>query len=875
MDAVSADLLTGFLAEAHGYVTALRQDLTRSIQVPDRELLRSMAERMGILAGSVEMLGLEKMARLADPATQILAALAESGDSLSEADCALLAATLDQIERDLDQRVAPASPPGESKARSLLPANLPAELLDIFSLEAHEHNQAIQSGLEYLSTHPDDKDALSEFRRVAHTLKGAAASIGFSQMAHLAHLMEEIIERFIENNTPLSAPVLELLLDSADVLDALIQPEDGKELPSSFEMIEQRYVELLGEAISPPPEPETSSEVTPETQDTPLRVANRTDNMLRLPLTSMDLLINRTGEIIINRSALERLLGSMRGLLDELDLSNKRLRQVTQNINTHIEITLPVNMQVRQGDDTIFDPLELDRYSLLYQFARELEEIAADAGDTGSQIGFLYDDLSAGLIYERRLTTDLQDSLMATRLVSFYEMETRVRRTIHRTARDLGKEVEVVLSGFETKVDKTILDTLADPLMHLLRNAIGHGIELPAARQANHKPTTGVVRLAVARERGRIMLTLSDDGAGIDLKQVQQRAIELGLLSAGDHPGPQKLYMLLFEEGFSLAKTVTHTSGRGVGLDIVRRAINRLQGTIRVDSTPCLGTTFVLSVPVTLAITQALFITSHNQRFAIPLEQINAVLRLPLEVLDEFNTQGIIHYDGQPRAAYDLAQFVRGTPAPTQMARYGLVVETGDQSMIVLVEGLVGIREAVVKSLGAHLRRVPGVVGATIAGDGSVTLILDLLEIVGIEERGYATDDAISAPPSFTAATENPHVLVVDDSPSVRRVVCSFLERIGWQATDAKDGIDALEKIASVHPDVALIDIEMPRMNGYELLSRIKSDPGLQHIPVVFLTSRAAAKHRERAAQLHVDGYLVKPYRESDLIEELLRVMAK
>jgi chemosensory pili system protein ChpA (sensor histidine kinase/response regulator) len=872
MGIVSPDLLSGFVAEMHEYIAALRRDLTRCPQTSD--LAASMAEQLNTLAGSAAVLGLEAVTQIAGPIAQKLAATVEARDSLSDADCQSLAAALDQIEGCLPPDALPPSRAPKTSAR--LP-ELPAELREIFALEAREHSQAIQSSLDYLREQPGNQEALSELRRAAHTFKGAAASIGFDSLAHLVHQMEDVIEHHLENNLSLTSPVLDLLFDAADALDSLIAPDGSTEV--SIESVNRRFAEFSGNYTAAPIAPSDQSEISdisPDHADSPARQANPTDNLLHLPLASMDLLINRTGEIIINRARLERELGLIRGRLSEFDLALKRLHQVAQNISTHIEVTLPINTQ-SLGGDPAFDPLELDRYSLLYQFARELEEITSDTDDTGAQLNFLYEDLNAGLIYERRLTSDLQDSLLATRLVPFYELETRIRRTVRRTARDLNKAVDVALTGFDTKVDKTILDTLADPLMHLLRNAVDHGIESPDIRAAAQKSVPGVIRLHVARERGRVTVTLSDDGAGIDLRQVQQRGLELGLLAPGEQPSPQRLLSQLFEEGFSLAKTVTQTSGRGVGLDIVRRAINRLQGTVRVDSTLGLGTAFVISVPVTLAITQALFVTSCGQRFAIPLDQITAVLRLPFEAFEEFQTQGVIHYDGQLFTAYDLAEFVRGTDLPAQTVGYGLVIEMGGQQTVVLVESLVGIREAVVKSLGTHLRRVPGVVGATIAGDGSVTLILDLLEIIAGDKTDIHIDDSIDfvSPPLPPELDENPHVLVVDDSPSVRRVVCSFLERMGWQATDAKDGLDALDKIAAIHPDVALVDIEMPRMNGYELLARIKSDPAMQHIPVVFLTSRAAAKHRERAAQLHVDGYLVKPYRENELIDELLRVLGR
>ena len=380
--------------------------------------------------------------------------------------------------------------------------------------------------------------------------------------------------------------------------------------------------------------------------------------------------------------------------------------------------------------------------------------------------------------------------------------------------------------------------------------------------------------MTVSRERGRVIISLQDDGAGIDIEQVRQKAIQLGFASETDSLSPENIYNLLFEEGFSMAEKVTQTSGRGIGLDIVRRATSQLQGTVRVTSAVGNGSTFTISVPVTLAITRALFIRSANQEFAVPLDQIAAVIRLHKNALDEIREQSVLRHEGEALATYNLSEFLVGAGATLEGQAYGLLVESGDQNTIILIDQLAGTNEAVVKSLGTHLRRVRGISGATISGDGRVVLILDLVELIGAELPKFEVADPI-LPGSQQPSPHSMHVLVVDDSLSVRHVVSNFLERSGMQTTTAKDGIDALEKLATVHPDIAIVDIEMPRMNGFELLSRIKSDPSTKDMPVLFLTSRSAAKHRERAKELNVDAYIVKPYREDELLSELTRLTRK
>lgn len=889
MTTLPPELLTGFVAEAYTYLAALRTGLADYQQRRDQAMLDTLSDQADILHGGVEMLGLESVTALAASLAASLTALPDNG-ATEPAFATMITDLLDQIEAELATTVAVPRPenddsgageavatasPAATPVQAAQDLDLPPELLDIFSLETAEHFQAIARGLVHLRDRPDDGDTLSDVRRVTHTLKGAAAAIGFSGVAHLAHLMEEALELALDGRQPLTPTALDLLFDSGDALDHLLHPQPPGSNGVNLAALDDRYRTVLGNAY---PYPDTSPTPEREISEPAQPAAPRADDVLRLPLAVVDQLVNRVGELIINRTGMEQLQGALRSLISELTLSTRRLQRVVHELDAQIETTLPASVGTAaaasgatNADDALFDLLEMDRYTLLYQLTRELEEIATDTGDLNGQFRLLADDLDVGLTRERRLTTELQDGLLTTRLVPFDDLEMRLRRTVLRTARDVGKTVDLILTGFDTKVDKTVIDALADPLMHLLRNAVDHGLEDPAARQAAGKPAVGLVTVQVERERGRVILTLRDDGAGIDPDRVYRQAVAQGLLSSAEDPSTEQLYDVLFTEGFSLAEILTETSGRGVGLDIVRRAVNRLQGTVRVDSSPGQGTTFTLSVPVTLAITQALFVRSANQQFAIPLEQVSMVLRLEDDLTAQIKAEDVLRYNGRNLAVFDLSAFVQGTPRAEDQARYGLVIEQGSPAVVVLIDGMVGVHDAVIKPLGTHLRRVHGVVGATIAGDGRVTLVLDIEEIITADLPAAADDNVHHAGVSRSRFT--PHVLVVDDSPSVRRVVCAFLERMGWQTTSARDGIDALDQLDQFKPDVALVDIEMPRMNGYELLSRIKSDPRWEQVPVVFLTSRAAAKHRDRAQELQVDGYLVKPYRENELIDTLMQAM--
>ena len=871
-DTVTFELPTGFLTEAQEYVDSLRKCLSGNGK-DHKQTLAEMHRLLSILSNSALMLNLDALAALVTPSAQLLGDLIETEAELDSAASQKLMATFDRIEAQIDELMTPQvdtsqMSPGESGGL-LLPPDLPPELVEIFTLEAQEHCQAIQQGLDRLQKEPKNTDLLAEIRRVTHTLKGAAASVGFTPMAHLAHLMEDVTEQALNSHRILSSKEFDLLFDTTDILDGLLGTETLPDLDAILNGLDTRYTQLLNGTVDLAIVQAPSESSAPEI---PLLPVRQSENFLRIPEEMIDTLINRVGEVVINRSAMVGQFGMLRDLLGELSHSTRRLRRITHEIDVQVERSAIGRLTSREDADMTFDPLEMDRYTLLHQLVRELDEVTADTSDVNNQLQYLSDDFNATLNRERRLTTELQDGLMGSRLVSFHEIETRLRNTVRRTARDLGKQADIVLTGFDTQVDKTILDALADPLMHLLRNAVDHGIELPEERVKSKKAPAGLVTLNVFRERGRVVLTLSDDGAGIDIAAVRRTALDQGMFSEEEQTDDKRFLDLLFEEGFSLAETVTHTSGRGIGLDIVRRGVEQLQGTLRLDTSAGTGTTFTISVPITLAITRALFVRSADQVFAVPLEQILAVLRLGSAELEEIRSQHVLHYEGRTLRIYNLATFVGGEDTVSDQ-RYGLIIESGDIDTAILLDGLVGTQETVVKSLGSHLRRVHGVSGATISGDGRVILILDLLDLIGEEAATYRP--ASRKPKAQLPNPTRPHVLVVDDSLSVRRVVSMFLERSGWKVTAAKDGIDALEKISETRPDIALVDIEMPRMNGYELLSRIKTDPTLQDMPVVFLTSRAAAKHRERADQLQVDGYLVKPYREEELLDTLIGVMPK
>jgi chemosensory pili system protein ChpA (sensor histidine kinase/response regulator) len=454
-------------------------------------------------------------------------------------------------------------------------------------------------------------------------------------------------------------------------------------------------------------------------------------------------------------------------------------------------------------------------------------------------------------------------------MVALATLATRLHRAVRVLAREQDKLVDLVLEGEDIELDKTVREEIADPLLHLLRNAVDHGIEPPALRQVMGKPERGLIRLRAYHEGNQVVIQVSDDGAGLEPEILRSAAISGGYVSEADAPqlSDEELYSLVFLPGFSTASEVSEVSGRGVGLDIVKTNVHKLKGTVTLDSTPGQGATFTIRLPMTLAVTRALLVKAHNETFAIPLDTVTQILRLEREEIEHVGQEPVIRVGGQVYPMLRLGQVLNlKQPADETVQRLPvLILNAGGKQIALVVDQLLAGREIVIKTLGNHLRRVHGVTGATLMGDGSVVLILNPADLI-IE----APQPEAWAPPQPPAerALEALTVMVVDDSVSVRRVVSNLIKSVGWQPMAARDGLEALELVqrSARPPDLILVDIEMPRMDGYELITTLKGQEAYRNIPLVILTSRAGEKHRRKAQELGASEYIVKPYQDETLL---------
>jgi chemosensory pili system protein ChpA (sensor histidine kinase/response regulator) len=457
---------------------------------------------------------------------------------------------------------------------------------------------------------------------------------------------------------------------------------------------------------------------------------------------------------------------------------------------------------------------------------------------------------------------------MRTRMVPFGRMIPRLRRIVRQVAREVGKEVEFNAYNVEGELDRNVLERVVPALEHMLRNAVDHGIEKPDLRSAFAKPPMGRIDLRLAREGADVLIEITDDGRGIDVESVRAKAISRGLMQAEDRLEDEDVLQFIFAPGFSTAEAVTQISGRGVGMDVVHTTVKQLGGSINITSTPNKGTRFTVRLPFTVSVNRALMVAVADDLYAIPLNSIEGIVRVPAQDLeDTYAQEGGFEYAGAPYRLRYLGHYLGRdyVPRPDQNSVPIVLVRSGDQAVAIHVDGVHGSREIVVKSLGPQFAGVAGISGATILGDGSVVVILDLVGLVRTQTASITMGSGMQQ-----ADADRPTcVMVVDDSVTVRKVTSRLLERQGMDVLVAKDGVEAVALLAEQKPDIILLDIEMPRMDGFEVARHIRNDDRLQDLPIVMVSSRTGAKHQERAVEIGVNRFLGKPFQEAELLSTI------
>ena len=724
------------------------------------------------------------------------------------------------------------------------------EMREVFALEAAEHLKRIDADAGALRREPGDVERLRSLRRSVHTLKGAAAMMGFGAVTELSHSLEDRLDEATADGANLDDAALARLFDDLDRLEALV---NGTPAAPAIESLP---------AETPN---ETNGTVEPTA---PVAVPVR--------LERLDQLLTMAGENAVSISRWPEILSGAQTALAELRRTSARIESLLGALQSERHRRLeedgrlaalsPQAIAGRQGD---FDALELDRYTPTDYVAHELSQIAAEASAAERELTSGIESATELAEQQRRQAAEMQERLLDVRLVPLDELATRLERAAHGVALRRGKEVEVVFEGTSVAVDRAVLDSVADALQHLVRNAVDHGIEAPHERRARGKAPSGTVSVTARQAQGEVVIEVADDGAGIDVERVRAAARAAGHGEFGDS---SRALELVFAPGVTTATNVDDLSGRGVGLDAVAEALSRIKGTVEVASEPGSGTIFQLRFPVTLAQARVLMAEIAGNPVALPAVSVKHVTRLTDAVVETTPEGRGVRLNGQLFPIGSLAATLGWPESSTTSDPPIVLVEAAGRRAAWTADSIGMHADVVVKSLGGHLKTPRGVAGASLLQDGRVALLLHLPDLLESAGSARPWQPAFARPVARAQSDATLRILVVDDSPTIRKLLVRMLRDLGWQTREAKDGAEALEAIRVDQPDVVLADIEMPRLDGYGLLMSLRSQPATADLPVLMLTSRTAERHRTRAMELGANGYLTKPYRPEDVAAALRSV---
>ena len=808
---------------------------------------------------------------------------------------------------------------------------LDAELFPIFEEEADELLPQLQSRLRDWHDHPGNAGAPAACMRTLHTFKGGARLAGAMRLGEMAHRLETAIEQ-LSAEDELQAHQLEPLLARGDAMAAAFEvlrrrgsvvaapPVAANEMTVVLQPVP---VTALEPEPEPAPEsapvaesaPEAEAEPEPEPVDAidieiggetgagaapvpvaidwarfvgageaavqPLPVADKAGSVagaaVRVRAALLDRMLNNAGEVSIARSRIDGSVRLLQGSLAELSDSMERLRRQLRDIELQAETQISTRLEAAKAASQTFDPLEMDRFTRFQELTRFMAESVNDVGTLQRSLQRTLQSAEDELAVQARLTRDLQDDLLRTRMIEFESLADRLYRTVRQAAKDSGKQVRLEMVGGGIEIDRGVLERMAGSFEHLLRNCVAHGIEAAAARTAAGKEAAGLITVTVAQSGNEVAVEFADDGSGIDLARIRQRGLDRGLIAADAQSSDDELLQLIFASGFSTAESVTELAGRGVGLDVVRSEVNAMGGRVEVSSEAGLGTRFRLLLPLTTAVTQIVMLRCGHLQVAVPSPLIEIVRRVPTAEVEQAYRDGHLSYHGAQIPLFWLASLLQaGARGPSSGRNQSVVIiRSAAQRVAVHVDEVVGNQEVVVKNVGPQLARLPGLAGVTLLPSGTVALIYNPVALATVYAQTArevaAATPVTAAAPQAAPVDHTPMIMVVDDSLTVRRVTQRLLVREGYRVVTAKDGLDALERLAEERPVVLISDIEMPRMDGFDLVRNVRADPRMKGLPIVMITSRIAQKHRDYAAELGVDHYLGKPYSE----EELLGLMAR
>ncbi|WP_395054949.1 Hpt domain-containing protein [Polaromonas sp.] len=768
------------------------------------------------------------------------------------------------------------------------------DLFPIFEEEGAELMPQLGAALRQWSARPDNLGARNEVLRALHTLKGSARLAGAMRLGEMAHRIESDIEHL--GSDAAGSQNFDTLLATFDAMQANFEALRHPGTAETFEPLQPLSQPAAGHDSDTPETPQGTAlapaggrkvmmSMAQATALQPLRPA--ASGSIRVRSQLLDRMVNQAGEVMITRSRLEAELNQLRGSLNDLSGNLNRLRSQLRDVELHSETQMQSRLQQAKEAQLGFDPLEFDRFTRVQELTRMMAESVNDVATVQRTLQRTVEATEDDLIAQARQTRELQRDLLRTRMVEFEGISERLYRVVRQASKETGKQVRLDLQGGTIEMDRGMLDRMTPAFEHLLRNCVAHGIEDPEARTGAGKDASGLITVSVQQSGNDVSVEFRDDGAGLNLQRIREKAQASGLIAPGQQIGDDEAANMIFMPGFSTASQVTELAGRGIGMDVVRSEVNALGGRIETTTAAGKGTNFKLVLPLTTAVTQVVMLRAGGSSVGVPANVVETVRRISAKDLQQAYNSGVLDVAGESVPFFwsgALLQASRRSSEPQGKTAPVVIFRSAAQRIALHVDEVLGNQEVVVKNLGPQLSRLPGLAGMSVLASGAVVLIYNpvaLATVYGQQARGWSSDSAephmleqsadagggsVAVTPSMPVVPLIPLILVVDDSITVRRVTQRLLQREGYRVSMAADGLQALERLQEERPTVVLSDIEMPRMDGFDLARNIRGDVRLSSLPIIMITSRIAEKHREHAKELGVDHYLGKPYAEDELL---------
>ena len=749
------------------------------------------------------------------------------------------------------------------------------ELLEDFLVEAFEMIEEMDQDLVELENNPDDLELLNKIFRVAHTIKGSGSFLNFDKLTHLTHHMEAVLDKARKGELKITPEIMDVILESVDAMKAILEyirdNGDDSSPDIDIEPIVKKLDAIVNGNFSSSSQEENAGginldEITPDNLDeldlsdlSPEELDKVLDKLVEDMNTSPE---EEIVEEVVEEESKEKVKKEEKETLPAKEPS-KELTKEEQKKDLQKKIVSTKEQTIRVDVKRLDQLMNLIGELVLAK--NRLIKIYNDVEERYEGEKFL-EELNQVVSSISIVTTDLQIAVMKTRMLPIGKVFNKFPRLVRDLARELGKKVKLIIEGEDTELDKSIIEEIGDPLVHMIRNAIDHGIEPPEERRKLGKPEEGTIWLRAYNEGNMIVIEIKDDGRGMDPEVLKRKAIEKGIITPqeAENMSDKEAFMLIFKPGFSTASKITNVSGRGVGMDVVKTNIEKLNGIIEVDSVLGKGTTFKLKIPLTLAIIQALLVASQEDLFAVPLSNVIETVRIVEEDIYTIEGRSVLKLRDEVLPLVNMADIfnIEKILMPEKYL-YVVILGLGATKIGLIVDRFIGQEEIVIKSLGEFLKGLPGIAGATIRGDGRVTLIVDVASLMKLAKDTHnkkLVTDSLKEAKKKKEKPEDYNVMIVDDSAMDRKIMREALKELGVNIIEAKDGLEALNMLKQNDIDAMLIDIEMPRMDGYTLAQEIRKYNKYRKLPLIAVTSRATKADRVRGVEVGMDEYITKPY---------------